>query len=546
MTSSSISTKLPRLRSSRLPEPERNRLLRRVDWRFLLPDPAPQRVWCVAGGEIRRAMELLWGEVGDASSGGRENCDLAVAIDPDLLTLRSMRAALRPGGTSYTEWGSVRAGGAQGIRRRLEAAGFEQVRCYTPFPSLRHCQMWLPLEGAGAIAFFRKRPVSARRILHRLRLARARFAARVRLRLGLTLPICAVGRLPAGAGGAEPAALRSIRAGWTARGLGTVPGKLSWLQLTGGPRSISKIVGLVFREPESLPTAAVKIARVPESVEALRREAAALRWLEEKAPALPGVPRVLFFDEGEATAMLGESALTGIALSAVVRRRRFRELALQVTDWAAELALRTREANRSLGGASLAEAALEQFRVQFGPVLDPHSLGRTRAALTSLESLPTVCEQRDFSPWNILVRPDGDLVVLDWESADPHGLPALDLIYFLAFWGFYLDDAMRSGRFAESYRAGLASDSFTGRIQRECLTRYMNRLGLDLGLIGPLRILTWIIHTGSEYERLAADAGGAPGPEQLRRSRFLRLWEEEVRSASSPDLFHTHAIAVKA
>jgi aminoglycoside phosphotransferase (APT) family kinase protein len=35
-------------------------------------------------------------------------------------------------------------------------------------------------------------------------------------------------------------------------------------------------------------------------------------------------------------------------------------------------------------------------------------------------------EQRDFGPWNLLVTPAGQIAVLDWESAEVDGLPALD------------------------------------------------------------------------------------------------------------------------
>ena len=41
------------------PEAERNRLLRRVDWRFLLADPQPQRVICFVDGSMAEALRLV-------------------------------------------------------------------------------------------------------------------------------------------------------------------------------------------------------------------------------------------------------------------------------------------------------------------------------------------------------------------------------------------------------------------------------------------------------------------------------------------------------
>ena len=155
-------------------------------------------------------------------------------------------------------------------------------------------------------------------------------------------------------------------------------------------------------------------------------------------------------------------------------------------------------------------------------------LRETTDVLRSLGPLPTVCEQRDCSPWNIFISHDGRPLVLDWESSVLDGLPAVDLVYFLTYLGFYAHRAMRSGRYREVYRAGLDPATPTGKIHRDCLAHYAARTGLDPGLIEPLRLLTWVIHSRSEYRHLRADAGRAPTREKLRRSLFLALWEEQV------------------
>ena len=140
-------------------------------------------------------------------------------------------------------------------------------------------------------------------------------------------------------------------------------------------------------------------------------------------------------------------------------------------------------------------------------------------------------EQRDCSPWNVLIANVGELVILDWESAEPRGLPLLDLIYFLTYLMFFLDGAMESQRFTESYRAMLDPATFTGRIVTECQQRYLACVGLNPVVVRPLRLLTWLIHSRSEYQRLAAERAGQPDPADLRRSLFVRLWEEELSYA---------------
>ncbi|MCA9566013.1 MAG: phosphotransferase, partial [Myxococcales bacterium] len=39
----------------------------------------------------------------------------------------------------------------------------------------------------------------------------------------------------------------------------------------------------------------------------------------------------------------------------------------------------------------------------------------------------------DLSSWNLLGQPDGRLTVLDWETANPSGVPLLDVFHFLVF-----------------------------------------------------------------------------------------------------------------
>lgn len=477
-------------------------------------------------------MELVSGSLVPPSDAGGA-CDLAVAADPDLPTLREAAAALRPGGSCYVEW-STRARDVPRLRRELEAAGLERAVFYHPWPSPADARLWLPLEARGARAFFAGQRPSPSRLRARLRARVLHRLARLRLRLGLPTPVCAVARK---APPAEPGFLHPVRAAWTEWGLGAEPGELSALLLTGGPRSVSKLVGLVFAEPDPTPRLAVKIARTPEAVATLRQEAAVLEALHGVRPGgVRGAPRILHREEGGGRTAVYESSVTGVRISGVLRRGSYRRLALLATDWLAGLAECSRAAPRPDLRREVVEPVVGHFAGSFGAVLDPAMLRRAEEILAGLDDLPTVCEHRDFSPWNVLLTPGGELGVLDWEGATMRGVPALDLVYFLAFLGFYRDGAMHSGRFAESYRRALDPGTLTGGVMRECLARYAGRVGLDPAVLRPLRLLTWMHHARSEHRRFVEDAGGAaPNPGVLRRSRFLRLWEEELRHDPADD-----------
>jgi hypothetical protein len=536
----------------------RNRLLRRADWRFLLPTPQPNKSICFANGLLGRAVSLISGSMADDRLDPTGDCDLAVAVNPNRATLRKSWTALRPGGSCYIEWYSPLAGGPTGVQRRLEAAGFQHVTCYWPWPSpsFYHPRYWLPLGESGALRHFLVSRPPARGTVRRVAHASLRALWHASLRLQLTLPICAVAHKPVppaisspvtssaahppAHSGSGPHLLKVIRDQWETWGLGPTPHRLSSLVLTGGHRSVGKVVSLIFAEPDHCPRLAVKMPRVLESVPGLTREAATLQSVQTLYPGgVRGIPRVLFCQEHAGLLTVGETALTGQSIVALLRPDNFRDFALKATDWLADLA-GPRPVTSAPSGwwDRLIEPVLNDFSESFGSVVDSGMLRETQAILATLGALPLVCEQRDFGPWNVLVNADGELTVLDWESSELKGLPALDLIYFLSYLAFFVNGTLRvnggtgSGCFRESYRATLDPTTVFGRVRVDCLARYASQLGLNPDALLPLGLLVWLIHSRSEYQHFIADVASKPERKILRRSLFVSLWEEELRSLS--------------
>jgi hypothetical protein len=299
--------------------------------------------------------------------------------------------------------------------------------------------------------------------------------------------------------------------------------------LTSGKASINKVVALAFDRVRT-PAVAVKVSRVAESLPGLRREAETLGALGRAwGGEVDGVPRLLATAERGTSFAVAESTLVGVPLAALIRRSTLRRLALQGTEWLARFA----EAGPATHPASsvrsrVIEPALDTFEESFAPVLDPALVREMRVVVAALGDPPAVCEHRDFSPWNVHLTKRG-LAVFDWESSEPCGIPALDLIYFLSYLAFYVDGAMMSRRFRRSYRLWLDGDTSTGRVRRECSERYMTRARVPADAMHALRLLTWVIHSRSDYVSLTAEAGGPPNADALRCSVFLGLWEEELR-----------------
>jgi hypothetical protein len=123
-----------------------NDLLRRVDWRFLLPDPAPRRV-LIIGDETKSVVEAckaIFEDVEHAPDGSRASQtapELVVAID---LTPALARQVIRIG--NHSLYGEFREEIARRPFRQLSflraqfiAAGFSEVNFHWHYPDFDRC-----------------------------------------------------------------------------------------------------------------------------------------------------------------------------------------------------------------------------------------------------------------------------------------------------------------------------------------------------------------------------------------------------------------------
>jgi len=440
--------------------------------------------------------ELL-GEAPDAGT------PLLEARRNPVLRRQDWRFAL-PDAELVESWRLPWPGRAKRARRRAEAAGFEDVRTYWagPLPQ-RLPQFWLPVESDEASEY-----LLATRGADSLGEKALQAAWRLARRAGLLGPLYVVGRRR------DKGGERDVE----------LPPSASLLLLSGGRRSINKVVGLAFESGENRPTAAVKFARVPEAEPGLEREARVLRRLGEERPGLAGVPHLR--GEGHRAGRLAvvEDVVEGQTLLDQLTPENFEPVALQVTRLLIDLA-------QAAGGRDgrVVDEAVAEFDQQFGAVVGEEAMGSLRAELANLSGLPVVPEHRDCSPWNVVITPAGDPVLLDWESAEADGLPGLDLFYFLANCAFVLDGALENGRTRESHARLLDPAGEYGRVYRRAVDEYASALELAPEDLSRLRLLCWIVHTRSDYRHLQLETGGEPRPRDLGKGMFLGLVEEELR-----------------
>ncbi|MDP9258899.1 MAG: aminoglycoside phosphotransferase family protein [Actinomycetota bacterium] len=506
----------------------RNALLRRADWRFLVGMPEPQRAYCPVGGRLREAVLNVAARLLDEPAPGES--DLAVLRNPGSRQLKRACAALAPGGALYVEWWHPVPGGGATLRRRLEAAELEQVACYWPWPAPRRRtpQVWLPIETREAVSWFLDTRPRPRRRLARVAAAAQRWLWRSLWRLGLLAPICVAARKPSssaaagdqtlpaergaeGPGPSLPTILAAHHGAWGLDGTGDGAG---CLLITAGRSPRNKLVALTFSAGRREPQIALKLPRVAEAEAGLEREASVLRAVHADG-AREGIPRLVARATIAGRVALAESVVTGRPLLDVLLPETHRPLSLKVTDFLADLA--TASPRRSTAWREgVAEVALQ--------ALSPPEQQRARAILSRLGALPEVCEQRDCSPWNLLVQRDGAIAMLDWESAEQRGVPGLDLLYFLTYAGFFVDGTMHTGGELASYRRMLTPSSSTGRVYAESMAAYVERVGLDASMLEPLRLLCWLVHARAAQLRQEGETMGGREHGLL----FLELARDEL------------------
>ncbi len=488
-----------RRRDGELLEPQRNEQLRRVDWRFLLRTAEEPRVIDMAPGRDSEALRLV------SKPAGPGEANLVLTGFPTAAALRIASDALAPGGEVVCRWWVPRLAGPQRARRRLRRAGFLDPRVYWAGPlPWRSPQFWLPLDSLAAVTrLLTVRPG------HDSGAAALRRPWRLARQLGLLAPIYVVARAP---GGEED---------------GDRAGSGSAMLLTGGHRSINKVVALDFQPGNRGPRAASKFARVAEAEPGLEREADVLSRLAEEGRSVEGVPVLRGRQRRCGRVGVVEGTIEGDSLLDRLTPTSFAEMARRVNDLLIEIAGKGPGADQGTG----VRKHLELFEHRFGFALTEDNLATLRAAVGRVADLPVVCEHRDCSPWNVILAARDRPALLDWESAAPDGLPGLDLVYFLANSAFVLDGALERGTTRESYRRLLDSTTAYGEIAAAETERYCEALGLDPAILPSLRLLCWMIHCHSDYEHLRLAAAGEPAPEDLRQAPFLGLVLEELEGA---------------
>jgi hypothetical protein len=188
----------------------------------------------------------------------------------------------------------------------------------------------------------------------------------------------------------------------------------------GNPSHTRKAI-VFFVDRDRRVKAVCKVPLTVAAASAILNEAAILLGME----AAGRTPQVFFRDEERGVA--AQSWLDGEPVS--------RAFTVAHTDLLSRLATAGKTTRLSSYRPEIA-ARLDGIDLP----CDRKLLARGLELLEFDEPLPAFLEHRDFAPWNLKRLSGGGLVLLDWEWAEPNGLPWQDACRY-----FYIQDALFSG-----------------------------------------------------------------------------------------------------
>jgi hypothetical protein len=154
---------------------------------------------------------------------------------------------------------------------------------------------------------------------------------------------------------------------------------------------------------------------------------------------------------------------------------------------------------------------------------------------------PFVIEHGDLVEPNLIRLRDGRMGVVDWELAQPRGLPLSDLYVFLAYVSFATERARRIPRRLRAFDRAFFSP---GAWATPIVAGEADRLGIDHALLAPFFLACWARYVAAvvsrdEPWRRPVTTGSPPPLEErghwttayVERNTHYALWRHAVEHA---------------
>jgi aminoglycoside phosphotransferase (APT) family kinase protein len=306
---------------------------------------------------------------------------------------------------------------------------------------------------------------------------------------------------------------------------------LTYIVATPRFRASNHVVFILLSEDASRPVFVVKVPRLVGSTASIEKEAMNLRAIQEgRKGGFNSVPDVIAFEQYIDRPILVQTAIQGQLMDPSMVRRDPGYCSNKVVEWLNEFHRSTLSGGMTDMGwyGRLVETPINKFMQIFPFSGDEKQLiEQTSEIVAPLKhtDLPLVFEHGDLSHPNLLVE-GGELGVVDWELAEPKGLPACDLFFFLTYAAFSITRAQSKKNYLKSFNSAFFGEQAWAR---HYVSVYAEQIGLPDSMLTPLFILCWARYLANLLTRIDGSRTDQRSLEPdtanwLRTNRFYHLW----------------------
>ncbi|HMQ32428.1 MAG TPA: aminoglycoside phosphotransferase family protein [Chloroflexaceae bacterium] len=295
-------------------------------------------------------------------------------------------------------------------------------------------------------------------------------------------------------------------------------GAMRWGLVAPGDYASRKVLFFLINRETARLEYIVKMTRDQTLNHRLEAARNALTLLERKGiGTAQTLPRVAFSGTHGGLAILGETAIDGRPFRQATQATADCPYAHAATDWLRKLAAAT----TTTATAEEAAARLEQLFTRFVELyrLAPSHKEFLAQQIATLRRdphpFPLVFQHGDPGTWNMLATDRHQVAFLDWEAAEPQGMPLWDLFYFLRSYSIIVARAQGTHNNLKGFAQHFLGNTALNRMIGEAIARYRETIGLSATAIGPLFYTCWMHRALKEATRTA--------PAKLERGHYVNL-----------------------
>jgi hypothetical protein len=313
-----------------------------------------------------------------------------------------------------------------------------------------------------------------------------------------------VGRSAVDSNDQPPAYLRAL-----ASAAGVSIDQHRWGLSARGEYRSRKVLFFLFEPAAETPQYIVKMTRDPALNPRLENEGRALEWLTARGIGdLETLPQIVFQGHHHDLAIVGETVIDGVPFEQRSSGAADCPLAGAAAAWLTDLGAATADtsAASALQVGEVLGTLFDRFAQIYTLTPKQHEFlaGQIAVISRSRSRIPLVFQHGDPGTWNIWVTPSERVAFLDWEAAEPQGMPLWDLFYFVRTYGAWAMRAGSSGDIMKGFVSQFLSASPFQQLLIVATEQYRKQVDVPAELIEPLFYTCWMHRALKESTRLTA------------------------------------------